>query len=300
MIAPLLAKLPAPRAADWGWGVTVCIAVVTRDNSIVAVTDRKVTFSGFSTDHLAIKNQSLCPDWYTLVAGDDIEHAKPILSRAREIIDKVDGKSRHAGVVTGALHAAYIERLHQEIEARELSKRGFTVETFRDRGKSKCSPDVYIDLCSRIDQVRLSLRFLLCGFGLNGAPHIFCVDGKGVPKCYDDVGFWAIGTGGPAALSSLAFHIDHEDFHPLMSEEYEAVYFALAAKFMAESSEMVGESTLALVFRPKDTESGFVPYSRVEDIRKIWKRQGAPKKPRNFLKNCVVHFPKESEGGNEN
>lgn len=295
MIATLLSKLPVPRAADWGWGVTVCIAIVTKENSIVAVTDWKVTFSGFSADHLAIKNQRLCDDWYTLVAGDDIEHAKPIVSRAKEIIEKVNKESRHAGMVAGALHSAYVERLHQEIEARVLSKRAFTVETFRDRGKNKCSPDVYIDLCSRIDQVRLSLKFLLCGFGLKGEPHIFCVDGKGIPKCYDDVGFWAIGTGGSAALSALAFHVDHEDFHPLFSEENEAVYFALAAKFMAESSEMVGKSTLALVFRPNDTESGFVPYPRVEDVRGIWKRQGAPKKPRQIPKNCVVYFPKESQ-----
>src|SRR5208283_2723388 len=58
---------------------------------------------------------------------------------------------------------------------------------------------------------------------------------------FNSLGFWAIGSGAPAALSSLSFHISPKQL-TVYSSVPEAVYFSLAAKFMAESVNDVGRT----------------------------------------------------------
>jgi hypothetical protein len=179
--------------------------------------------------------------------------------------------------VANAVDQAYGERLQQEINNKVLRKRGFTVESFLEKGKQKCTPSAYLSLCNRIDQVRFSLRFLICGFDAKKEGHIFSVDGDGTPKCYDDIGMWAIGTGASAALSSLAFHKNNLDFG-LSSTEEEIVYFALAAKFMAESAGSVGKATFISVHRP-GSELRYISYTDRLLVEKIWKVEGRPRCP---------------------
>ncbi len=280
MISTLLSRLPATKAADWGYEVTVCIGILcNQGQSIVTVTDRKVTFGDFSADNLAIKHTPLWANWYALVAGNDVEHAKPILSRAKTILSESGLQQKQDDVLT-AIGRAYSERLDAEITAKILRRRGFNIETFREHGKSKCTREVYFDLCTRIDQIRISLSFLICGFDEEATGHIFCIDGKSAPKSYDDLGMWAIGEGASAALSSLAFHIDAADLTAGGESEEEALYFALTAKFMAESSGTVGRSTLPIILRPgPPANSGFISLEDIEAIRKLWQSAGAPRKP---------------------
>ena len=92
---------------------------------------------------------------------------------------------------------------------------------------------------------------------------------------------WAIGTGAPAALSSLAFHRDRADFNTFSSEE-EAVYFGLAAKFMAEASPYVGRETFVTVDR-KRGELGYLLPEDIDKVRNIWEAGGRPRAPRDLL-----------------
>ncbi len=258
--------------------MTVCVAVLfDKRKGIVQVSDHKVSFgAAFSADNRALKDVPFFADYVALVAGDDVEHASPILKRAAAILFSREPYDYSIAAVASAVDEAFGERIQQEISSKVLRKRGFTVETFADKGRQKCTPSAYLALCSRIDQVRLSLKFLICGFDDNQG-HIWCVDGESAPKCYDDVGMWAIGSGAPAALSSLAFHSNRLDFGPF-SDDAEAAYFAVASKFMAETSELVGEATFCVVRKKGEKPN----YLDVQDIRNIWEEEGRPRCPSNL------------------
>lgn len=56
MLTGLLSKLPVPRPADWGFKVSVCIALLCNERkTIVRVSDYKVNFGEFAADNMAAK-----------------------------------------------------------------------------------------------------------------------------------------------------------------------------------------------------------------------------------------------------
>lgn len=243
------------------------------------MSDEKVSFSGFAADNFVVKDMPLWGSTWALVAGDDIEHVPTIMVRAKRILDgkSLDNRSLVVEEAAYALDEAYGHILKSEITRKVLRKRGFTVDTFLEKGRQKCTPSAYLSLCERIDRVNLALRFLVCGFDESGEGHIFTVDGQGAPKCYDTIGMWAIGSGVQLALSSLAFHVHRNQFSKYASV-METVYFTLAAKFMAESSGEVGESTFVSI-ETKDHPTQYMRSGAVDRIREVWKLHGSPRVP---------------------
>ena len=161
MFSHLLSKLPAPRIADWHRRMSVCITILCdHRKAIVTVSDLKANFGDFSAEMIALKDIPLCPGYTVLIAGDDMEHSTPILDRASSLLspEPEGGGFRSPDEVAGAVDQAFGERLHSEIERRVLRKRGFTVQTFLDKGKQKCSASSYLSLCNRIDQVSIKLE----------------------------------------------------------------------------------------------------------------------------------------------
>lgn len=173
---------------------------------------------------------------------------------------------------------AWNECRDKEIEARILRKHGFTFKSFMGEGKEKCSEAVYDQLHDRIDRFKLSLEFLVAGFDQDGDPHLFHLDSSGAVSCYDDLGFWAIGTGAHAALSSLSFHLEHSDLCPDCSCVHNLIYFGYEAKFMAETSVQVGkESTFVTVHRQNEKLPQLLFADSGEKIKKGWLKYGAPR-----------------------
>lgn len=289
MMGHLLSKEPTPRVSDWGlWRMSVCIDVVAEEETkIVSVCDTKVGFGDFSADNLSLKTE-FAAGCRILVAGNDIEHASPILDRSRELLSAIFEPSVRQ--VAEAIDEAYGERLHVEISRKVLRKRGFDVPTFLEKGKQKCTPSAYLSLCSRIDQVSISLKFLVSGFDEVGA-HIYCVDGESAPKNYDSIGMWAIGKGAHAALSLLAFHVEHKHIIPHNRSLEEALFFALAAKFMAESCGDVGRQDTFVGIDELGKNSWFLKRKDVEQIRDIWNAESAPQLPANLFERIHDILP---------
>jgi hypothetical protein len=136
-------KIEKPRPADWGLGMTVCIAASCESSkTIVAVTDHKVTMGSFAADGVALKTRQLIGDWAILFAGEDMTHIKTIIERAREILqeetDEEEWQRTYSfQVIASALSDAYDERLQKQIESKYLKNFGLTVADFRDNGKEK-------------------------------------------------------------------------------------------------------------------------------------------------------------------
>jgi hypothetical protein len=240
-----------------------------------------------------MKDIPFYPGHSVLVAGDDVEHADPILDKALAILGLTDSEKapyKSPLEVAEAVDEAFGDRLSGEIERRVLRKRGFTAQTFLEKGKEKCTPSVYLSLCSRIDQISIKLKFLVCGFDNKGFGHIYCVDGEHSPANYNSVGMWAIGSGAHAALSSMAYHKSKMDFSVYRSVE-EAAYFGIVAKFMAESSDLVGKVGALVCAVDKERKPQYVNYVNQQKIRAKWEKEGAPRVPSDvdtFMKGLIA------------
>jgi hypothetical protein len=259
---------------NWGRKVTVCIAVLCDSRSrIITVSDMKTSFSGlYSADEMSLKVKALVHNWLVLRAGNDITDANPIIERARSILaGQADPTPR---AVVAALHKAHQERHCEQVESQVLAKYGLTLSAFLKDGKKKLTEQIFNQIGEAISRVSLSLEFLVTGFDSLGEGHIFHVTGDQKPANYDDVGFWAIGTGAEGAFNALAFHVGRTHLSAYGPWEH-AVYCACDAKFRAEAASDVGKSTF-LTISQHDAEVQFISPMRIEkDIRKHWERRGA-------------------------
>lgn len=288
MITPKLSELSASRPADWGWGVSICIAVLSeKDGSIVLVSDNKVNFGHFSSDNIGQKTDMLTLNWMALYAGDDAGFAPSILKGARDKLRK--GKGEKTGnVISECVYESYVECLHRVIESRVLRKYGFTVDSFNRNGKRRLTTEVFNRICAQIEKVNLSLSFLVCGFDNHHGRYsgnIFAIestaDGVNPPENRNNIGLWAIGSGRNLALSSLAFATDKRKVLKVASAGM-ATYCALEAKFMAESDGQVGQSTDVWILSPDYLT--VLDGARLDLVKKIWRKSGAPRVPHNVLR----------------
>ncbi len=260
--------------------MTVCIATFAQsDKQLILVSDSKVSFGDFSSDRAVTKSAVFLSEWSVMFAGDDITQAGPVIRRAqRECMNR---NLREPDEIAEVLHEECKRERRRKIDAKVLDKHGFNTETFRSRGNKLCTDTAYYDLHSRIDKVSLSLKFLLCGFDPAGYGHIRCTDAKTPPQDYDVLGFYAIGTGANAALSSLCHSV--ESLHFTRDSEAEiAAYHALTAKFMAESASDVGRDTWLVSLEPGKSPKFITPLYGMDYIRKRWEKQGAPRVPKGI------------------
>lgn len=294
----------APRMADWRFNrMSVCICLLCRDHGengkkqkekIVFVEDRKVTFTDFSADNAVTKSGLLCKNIWVQYAGNDVEKAPLVLSAAQRRITASNPDTWQPQIVVNTLQAAWLENRDKEIEAKILRKHGFTFDSFTEEGKDKCTESVYDELHDRIDRFKFSLEFLLAGFDLDGDGHVYHIDSLGTINCYDDLGFWAIGSGAHAALSSLSFHIEHNNLCSYCSCVHNGVYFACEAKFMAETSVQVGkEGAMVSIHEMNEKEPQFFFNDEVEKIKKSWLKYGAPR-PSNKVMSQIYDLMDKS------
>jgi hypothetical protein len=269
-----------------------------KSEAIVAVSDKRLSYTEFSGDNLVAKTDPFwAGEWFLMYAGNDVTHVEPIRQHALGLLEsgwlkQHRSKNRRTAVppniVADALDAAFSWRLNQEIERQVLRPFGFTGETFRRQGKRHCTAIQHTEICSRIVSVHLDgLVCLLGGFDRQGNAHLWTVDGTSAPKNYNAIGMFAIGSGAKAALSTLSFHSTARHVRYKYSPVEPVLYCALTAKFMAESATDVGHSTFVLVQRgsrkAKEIQLQFVSSDGVEEVRRRWLEEGAPRFPEGFV-----------------
>jgi hypothetical protein len=278
--------------------VTVCIAIAYRkippDDQLILVTDNRVAFGDFSGEHLSIKSSALWHGWTVMFAGNDVEHAEPILRAAKKSMQslaKKSGRVIQPEEAVAIVDAAYSKQLQKQIENKILRKHGFNIETFQRIGRLRCTPEVYAKTCEKIDKEKLSLRFLVCGHDERRGTHIWVVDGENAPASYNSIGFWAIGSGGPAALNRIALYLSrYQEFKSLE----DVIYVAVTAKFAAEGASDVGRSTFRVINRhwAHDVDSIPIDDMAVDAIRASWDAHGIPPVPDIARKALKEHLKK--------
>jgi hypothetical protein len=278
--------------------VTVCIAGVADDGeTIVTVTDRKVGFGSLSADKAVFKSDLLGYKSLILTAGNDVARARNVIEKSKprireEMTTKEENDPRRMAEIVFEECNAERDRV---IEASVLKRRGYTWKIFKDAGKDFCTEAVYFDMQNEISAVKLSLDFLVVGFdGKKQNPHIFYTNWETPPECYDDLGFYAIGSGAANAISYLAHAVEYLDYGKAAGKGT-VLYHLMAAKFMAESAQDVGRDTFPIIF-PKDGPILTThPLGGDDFIRDKWKKAGAPRLPPEIdeAMNAIICNPSE-------
>jgi hypothetical protein len=278
--------------------MSIGIAMVCgHKKEIVTVTDHKVSFGAFAGDGMVMKFVPLFPKWFVVYAGNDPEFAPRIINIAKKRFS--EGTAREPEEIAELFDDAYAEFTSSYIEKKVLRKYKYTAERFINEGRKKCSPDLYRSLCAQIEKATVSLEFLLCGFDQAGKGHIFGIDGKSAPACYDHIGVWAVGQGHDSAMNTLAFYSHHHAMKYHYVSRAEAIYCALSAKFMAESADGVGEDTFISAFSASGDDVLLLSSSPlIAPLRMAWKTYGAPRISQEVMRmfpGVIMEHKREDE-----
>ena len=275
-----------PSQSDWGIGMTVCIATLCEmGRQVVSVSDHKLSMGQFSADGMALKNDLIHHNWSAMWAND-VSYVPAILGCvAKQLKREEEYEWLEVATAFANAHAAI---LRSEINNCILANSGYTRESFYRTGKGTLTPSAFNALHRRITDLSLNADFLVYGFDANGDGHIFTFE-NGRTKSCDKAGMWAIGSGDYSALSTLFFAAKQYRFNqnkPLS----EALYVALAAKFMAESAEGVGERTFLVVNQANHLSGFFRHDGFIEEYRKRWFDEHAPKWPQEEMEFLKAEF----------
>jgi hypothetical protein len=269
-----------PRPADWGDGMTVCIAATIFEKGIIGVSDTMVSMSDMSGDERALKYQALGWSWMTMFAGNDISPATPILQSVQSRLES-DRDEKLESIATYFIDA-YRFQLNQKAETEVLGPLGMSLEEFRSKGLKQLGPDVFNRLLYQIQNIQFSLDFLTFGYDGQGTPHIFTVTNPGVANYYDFNGFWAIGSGQTSALGHLFNLKTPIKYHDLSN----AMYCVLDAKFHAECAPGVGPGTRMTILMPNRQRFALTP-SNMREIKASWIASRVPDVPSEIVPRLV-------------
>lgn len=200
--------------------------------------DRMVTERMLSVEfeHDEPKFEVLSDNCVALTAGE----ALPPTELFRAVKLKIQDSSRIKDIAEYVAEA-FRDFKRQRIETQLLKQRGLTFSSFLEKQK-KLLPEIVIRLDSQIAGAKINLTFLLVGIDDSGA-HIFAVVDPGHTVCFDRLGFHAIGSGLPHALSTFISY----DYTPAFSLK-KAAYVVYEAKKTAEKAPGVGkELDMAIV-----------------------------------------------------
>jgi hypothetical protein len=263
--------------------VTVCIAAICESlHKVVTVSDEMVTLGSISVDGTAEKKAPVHPNWFALYAADDITDVRPILDGAMLLLCSKPG-DRFMVEAGDALSKSFAKRHQDIIKYRVLVPCGFEdLDDFYSKGKKILSISEINQIKRQIAAAKPACEFLLSGFDPMGIGHLLLQEANSPFQCYDDPGFWAIGSGQHEALAALFFQADKLGFSAVNSEA-ECVYHLLSAKFMAESNKFVGRRTFVTV-HGFNTRPRHLTDSDIEAIRVAWEHSAIPKLPVEMIR----------------
>lgn len=262
-------QIKEPTPADWGIGMTVCIASLCKQQKcLVGIADAMVSTVDMSADNLAIKFISLGGKWVAMFSGNDISPVTPILKSVRPIVR--DSEKETLGEVVDAFQKAFRAAILNKAESIILSRFGMDMNDFRTNGLANFGSDIFTRLVYEIEQISLDLTFLVAGFDLEDPAYsdgyIFTIQNRGEVTHYDVPGFWAIGSGQTAALGTL-FGVRGNITYKSLDD---LVYVLAKAKFNAESAPGVGQK--ATVFVLQSDGSRYLIHD-LTPLKTIWEKE---------------------------
>ena len=227
--------------------VTVCIAAIYNNSSIIGVSDRMITAGDIQFEPPARKIVPVTNSIAVMTAGD-ANIQQQLLAAVSKFIDErlVDDPKTWIPVedVANFYRDRYNELNAELAEKAILVPQGLTFETFLSRQK-EMSPEYISDLAYKLQRYEIdAVEAIVAGIDDTGA-HIFTVR-NGHISWDDKVGFAAVGIGSNHALS----HFMLSDFSKDAAES-KALLTIHQAKKKSEVSPGVGRDTDMFIAGPK-------------------------------------------------
>lgn len=233
-----------------------------------------------ATDDAAEKLLFVHDTWHALFSGSPSPiHAVVGRIRARHAARPISGSTELEELACWKRMCAeaYQAERSEQITDRFLSTYQMSLEEFRREGYQSLGPVVFAEINNEIRNFNLGMTLLICGFDFKGFPHIFEVHDPGEVIDHDYIGYAAIGSGMPMALSVLAARsIKRLSWSDLL-------YRACEAKFTSETATGVGKATLVML-RPSNGIDIILPTAHIEKLRTIWETQRAIPPPSEAIK----------------
>jgi len=220
-----------PRPADWGLGMTACVAGIALGlNAVVIAVDQMLTVGGDLTADMNefAKGMRVHARWYATYAGD-VDQTPQIMSQVTNLLARY--QKPRVERVTDVFLKVY--KKHRE----RLVAQGAT---------------------------SFDTEFLVAGFDSNDSPRIFTIRPPGVEGRHDFTGFWAIGSGAEFAITHLM-----SNGYRIMQPLEQSIYQIAEAKYAAEIDQNVGGKT-ALAILLRDEKIAIISGAKADELRRIW------------------------------
>ena len=219
--------------------MTICIGAICENRSKgVIASDRMVTERMLSVEfeHDEPKFEILSNNCIALTAGEALPPTE--LFRAVKLQIQESSKIKD---MAEAVAETFRNFKRKRIENLVLKQRNLTFDSFLEKQKMLL-PEIVIRIDNQIATAKMNLFILLVGIDEGGA-HIFVIVDPGHSVCFDRLGFHAIGSGLPHALSTFISY----NYTPVFSLK-KAAYVVYEAKKTAEKAPGVGkELDMAIV-----------------------------------------------------
>lgn len=220
--------------------MTICIgALCEKRTKAVFASDRMVTSRQLLVEfeHDEPKFERLTDKCIALTAGEALPPTE-LFRATRSAIQDSPRISEIASVVEKNFREIRMKR----VEDRFFKPRRLTIQTFL-QAQRVMNPDVVLRLDRAIETTKMSLAVLLVGVDMDGA-HLYQIADPGHAECFDRLGFHAVGSGLPHAISTFITY----NYTPQVTLK-RAVYIMYEAKKNAEKAPGVGETTDIAIVR---------------------------------------------------
>jgi hypothetical protein len=246
--------------------MTICIsALCEKGSQVVLATDSMITNQALSIEfeHPTKKTTLLSECCAALTAGDALAHT--------ELFNRVYGKISQLRSPSTSTIVETIKDCYRFLRAREIKENILNPNGFGDfpdfyEAQRHILSDIAFSIQSRIEQYDYGLDIIVAG--ANGAQaSIYGITNPGTSKCFDSIGFHAIGSGLPHALNTLISRGCCENI-----ALWEALLVVYEAKKMAEKAPGVGGKTtnLSIVRQDKVIEFPNDKIPKLDEIHKKW------------------------------
>jgi 20S proteasome alpha/beta subunit len=217
-----------------GHDLTICLAAICGSGKqIIMIADAMLTseYLSIQFEQKTPKIMPLCDCCMLATAGDALVHVE-LLDRAMPEIERA--KSPAVSEIVGCLTKSYKQMRLDRIKTMILEKRGIeNLETFYTNQRQMV-PDVAMAIQGEIDTYDSGLDLLVAGKDSKGA-HIHQIINPGISIPFDAIGYQAIGSGLPHAMTTFIAN----NYHSSMPLE-KALLIAYEAKKVSEKAPGVG------------------------------------------------------------
>jgi hypothetical protein len=201
-------RLPVQRPYHRERNVTVCIGALmhwhypdepTSGAAALALSDRMITAGDVEYEPFQQKVAFLAPGIVALVAGDFTVHSQAIKTTNEQLRNRTVIKPFDVANIFGQAIQSVQRKMAED---RFLAPLGLNTDSFLAQQKDMSEPFIASVTAQLQDHDGADVEALIVGITRDEA-HIYEVDRRGTVRCYDDVGFAAIGIGGWHARSRL-------------------------------------------------------------------------------------------------